>query len=59
VTKIDPWRGEYDDELLILASKGIIRLGKGQIEDDFWQLPSPRVSEKAWRDAIAAEREDD
>ena len=58
VAKIVAWHGEHDDELLVLASKGIIRLGNGQIEDDFWQLPAPRVSEQAWRDAVATERED-
>jgi prevent-host-death family protein len=58
VAKLIPWHGEHDDELTTLASRGIIRLGKGQIDDDFWQLPDPpRVSEKALREAMMAERE--
>ena len=59
VAKIIPWCGEHDDELLVLASKGIIRLGKGQIEDDFWELPAPKVPKQALRYAMVAEREDD
>jgi len=58
IAKIIPWHGEHDDQLLTLAKKGIVRLGNGQIDDHFWQLPAPRVSEKALRDAMIAERED-
>ncbi len=58
VAKIIPWHGEQDDQLLELAKQGKILLGSGQIEDHFWQLPAPRVSEKALRDAMFAERED-
>lgn len=59
VAKIVPLTGEHDDELLALAAKGIIRLGKGQIDDDFWQMPAPRVSEKVLRKIWAEERADD
>jgi prevent-host-death family protein len=58
VARIIPWYGEQDDELLKLANQGLVLLGNGQIDDHFWQLPAPRVSESALRDAMTAERED-
>ena len=58
VAKTIPWLEEQDDELLALASKGMILLGEGEIEDYFWQLPAPKVSEEVLRYAITAERED-
>jgi hypothetical protein len=58
VARIIPWHGEQDDELLTLANEGLICLGNGQIDDHFWQLPAPRVSETALRDAMTFERED-
>lgn len=32
-----------DDELQTLAAQGKIRLGKGSIGDDYWELKLPRV----------------
>jgi prevent-host-death family protein len=58
VAKIIPWHGGQDDELIALASKGMILLGEGPIEEDFWQLPAPQVSEEALRYVMTAERED-
>ena len=59
VAKIIPWHGAGDDQLLTLARRGALVLGNGEIENDFWELPAPKVPDKALRDAINAEREDD
>ncbi|HEY9786464.1 MAG TPA: type II toxin-antitoxin system prevent-host-death family antitoxin [Candidatus Obscuribacterales bacterium] len=59
IAKIIPWQGEQDDELNSLASRGLLRLGQGEIDDQFWHLPAPRVSAKALHDAVKAERADD
>jgi prevent-host-death family protein len=45
-----------DDELLLLAAEGKIRLGEGEIGDEFWDLPAPRVPTTAIRKAVAEER---
>ncbi len=58
VARIIPWHGDQDDELLALASQGMILLGEGEIEDHFWQLPAPQISAEALHDAMVAERED-
>lgn len=59
VAKIIPWHGEQDEELLELASQGLIVLGNGSIEENFWQMPAPPVAEEVLHGAIAQEREDD
>jgi prevent-host-death family protein len=59
VARIIPWHGEHDEELLELASQGLMVLGNGLIEENFWQMPAPRVAEEALHSAIAQEREDD
>jgi prevent-host-death family protein len=58
VAKIIPWNSEHEDELFNLAKQGLAVLGKGQIDDSFWDLPAPKVSAKALRDAMTWERDD-
>ena len=58
VARIIPWQGDPDDELLALANQGLLLLGEGEVEDQFWQLPAPKVSAEALRYAMEAERED-
>jgi antitoxin (DNA-binding transcriptional repressor) of toxin-antitoxin stability system len=46
-----------DEELIALSAKGRIRLGEGLVEESFWDMPAPRVSGSALRNAIHAERD--
>lgn len=48
-----------DEQLLSLASQGKLRLGEGHLEDSFWKMPAPRVSDAALRRAIQQERDED
>lgn len=50
---------DQDDELLVLAARGKIRLGEGVIDDSFWELPAPRVAPEILRKAIEQERNED
>jgi prevent-host-death family protein len=50
---------DEDDELLVLAARGKIRLGEGVIDDSFWELPAPRVKPEILRSAIEQERNED
>lgn len=50
---------DEDDELLALASQGKLRLGKGRVEESFWQMPAPRVPAAALRRAVDQERDED
>jgi prevent-host-death family protein len=59
VARIVPWQTEHDDELLVLASQGLVRLGNGHIDDQFWQMPAPRISQQTLNAAVLAERLDD
>lgn len=52
-------RDEGDSELLALERQGKIRVGEGVVEDDFWDLPAPRVRVDALRKALAQERDED
>ncbi|MBI1874224.1 MAG: type II toxin-antitoxin system prevent-host-death family antitoxin [Acidobacteria bacterium] len=45
-----------DEELLALAAVGKVRLGEGQLDESFWDLPAPRVSSRALRRALDQER---
>ncbi len=58
IAKLIPWHGEPSEELLALANQGLVHLGKGQIDDEFWEIPVPRVSENALRRVMEAEGED-
>lgn len=49
---------EGDDELHLLAAQGKLRPGVGQLEEDFWTLPAPRVPARALRRAIERERDE-
>lgn len=42
---------DEDEELLVLASQGKLRLGEGVLEESFWKMPAPRVSAAALRRA--------
>ena len=58
VAKIIPWQGDYDEELLELARKGIVSLGNGKpLGDDFWDIPVPKVPEDVIRRIVKEERE--
>ena len=48
-----------DHELAILAAKGKVRLGEGEIEDSFWDLPAPRIPAATLRRALELERDED
>ena len=50
---------DQDDELLVLAARGKIRLGEGVIDDSFWELPAPRVAPEILRRVIEQERNED
>jgi len=59
VARIVPWKADYENELVDLASQGILKLGNGPIDDKFWSMPAPRISKQALHDAMIAERQDD
>lgn len=48
-----------DDELLTLAAQGKLRLGKGPIDDSFWELPAPRIPPESLRQALEQDRDED
>jgi prevent-host-death family protein len=50
---------DEDEELLVLASQGKLRLGEGRLEESFWQMPAPRVPAAALRRAVEQERDED
>ncbi len=50
---------DEDEELLVLASQGKLRLGEGRLEESFWTMPAPRVSAAALRRALEQERGED
>ncbi len=50
--------GDQDQEMVALAVRGRIRLGKGAIGEEFWGMPAPKVSAKALRRVIEEERDD-
>jgi prevent-host-death family protein len=60
VAKIVPLSpsSNQDQELLTLAAQGKLRLGQLTLEQDFWDLPAPRVSPKHLRKAIEQERDE-
>jgi len=47
-----------DDEILALAAEGKVRLAETTLDESFWNLPAPRVSPKALKNALEAERDD-
>lgn len=47
-----------DDELEALAAEGKLRPADGELDDEFWKLPAPRVSAKALKRALDAERDE-
>ena len=61
VARIVPVRRSMDDdeELLVLASQGKLRLGEGFLDESFWAMPAPRVPPAALRRAVAQERDED
>lgn len=48
-----------DDDLLVLAAQGKLRLGEGMIDDSFWELPAPRIAPAILRNALEQERDED
>jgi prevent-host-death family protein len=47
-----------DSELLALAAQGKIRLGEGEFDESFWDLPAPRVPIEVLRRVIDEERDE-
>jgi prevent-host-death family protein len=50
---------DQESELLALAAQGKLRLGQGQIDDEYWKLRLPRVSGKTAQEVIDEERRED
>ena len=50
---------DEDEELLALASQGKLRLGEGVLDESFWKMPAPRISDAALRRTVDHERDDD
>lgn len=48
-----------DDELAVLAAKGKLRLGEGELDESFWDLPAPRIPPAALQRALERERDED
>ena len=61
VARIVPLRtvDDEDGHLAVLAAKGLVRLGEGPLDDEFWKLPAPRVSATVLKRAISEERNED
>lgn len=49
---------DQDDELRALAAQGKVRLAEKVMDESFWDLPAPRVSEDTLRDALNSERDE-
>jgi prevent-host-death family protein len=49
---------EPDEELRALEAEGKVRLGKGPIDDSFWELPAPRVPIEALRRSVTRDRDE-
>jgi antitoxin (DNA-binding transcriptional repressor) of toxin-antitoxin stability system len=47
-----------DDDLEALAAEGKLRPAEGDLGNAFWKLPAPRVSAKALKRALDAERDE-
>ncbi len=50
---------DQDAELLALAAQGKLRLGEGELDESFWDLPAPRISSEALHRTIEQERDED
>jgi prevent-host-death family protein len=48
-----------DHELAALAATGKLKLGDGELDDSFWDLPAPRIAPQALRRALELERDED
>lgn len=60
IARILPFRREEEDqELLALAAQGKIRLGRGVLDDSFWDLPAPEVPMEVLQRAIEEDRNED
>lgn len=61
IAKIVPFThfSGQDEELVALAAKGKLRMGEGDMDDSFWELPAPRISAAALRRSMEHERDDD
>lgn len=46
-------------ELLALAAQGKLRLGEGNLDESFWELPAPRVPAEVLRRVVDEERDED
>lgn len=49
---------DQDAELLALAAQGKLRLGEGELDESFWDLPAPRVPAEVLRRVIEEERDE-
>ncbi|MBK6797266.1 MAG: type II toxin-antitoxin system prevent-host-death family antitoxin [Acidobacteria bacterium] len=49
---------DQDQEIVALAAREKVRLGEGVIGEEFWEMPSPKVSAEALRRAVKEERDD-
>lgn len=60
IAKIVPLsQSEPDEELMVLAAQGKVRLGEGEIDETFWKIPAPRLTTAAVRRSIEQERDED
>ena len=62
VARIVPLRdspGDDDHELLALAAQGKITLGRGTIDQSFWEMPAPKVRMEVLRRIVEEERNED
>jgi prevent-host-death family protein len=50
---------DHDAELLALAAQGKLRLGEGELDESFWDLPAPRISPEVLRRIVEQERNED
>jgi prevent-host-death family protein len=50
---------DQDSELVTLAAQGKLRLGEGEVDESFWEIPAPRVSAEVLRRVIEQERDED
>jgi prevent-host-death family protein len=49
--------GDEEEEERQLVAAGLLRLGKGPIEDSFWDLPAPRVAGERVQQALQEDRD--
>jgi len=57
IGRLMPMRQEdLDEHLRGLCAEGKLRLGAGEIDEDFWRLPRPRIKGKTLQEMMDEER---